>query len=256
MKLSDLEFQELRRLIQKLCGIWLGEDKMYLIRTRFEPVLHKHKLVSYSELLLRAKTGNALRLQEELVEAITTNETSFNRDSHPFEELRRAILPELIQLRFDRQRAAGLPFGKLRLWSAAASTGQEAYSLGIAILSFIDFQTRDGAQKFMVGPDNFYILGTDISNDALAIAKSGKYYGWELERGLSPEAKQCYFDEKGGVHEIKPALRNFIEFQRLNIVQPWLDPSLFDMILCRNLLTLLCMNIKQKIRSIPPKIYS
>ena len=115
MNLSDQEFNDIRLLVQRLSGIWLGEDKQYLIRSRLEPVLRQNKLSSYAELVLRSAGMAGLALQEEIIEAITTKETSFNRDGHPFEEFRRALLPELIRNKFDRQRSIGLPFGKLRI---------------------------------------------------------------------------------------------------------------------------------------------
>jgi chemotaxis protein methyltransferase CheR len=131
MKLSDQEFQEIRLLIQSLCGIWLGDDKRYLVRTRLESLLNRNQLANYAELIQLASAPSNIRLQDEIIEAMTTNETSFNRDGHPFEALRRSILPQLIANRLARQRKIGLPFGTLRMWSAGSSTGQEAYSLAM-----------------------------------------------------------------------------------------------------------------------------
>lgn len=236
MKLSDQEFRDLRLLIQRLCGIWLGDDKKYLIQSRLEPVLHQKKLHSYADLATEAADARGALLQTDIIEAITTKETSFNRDCHPFEEFRKVILPLLIQTRADRQRTASLPFGKLRIWSAAASTGQEAYSLAIAILEFIKTQHRLGSDRFLVGPENFQILGTDISADALKVAKTGQYNARDLERGLDAESKRLYFVESDGQYEAIPPLKNMIEFQRLNLVQPTTDMSCFEVVLCRNLL--------------------
>jgi chemotaxis protein methyltransferase CheR len=236
MKLSDQEFRDLRLLIQRLCGIWLGDDKKYLIQSRLEPVLHRKKLHSYADLATKAADARGALLQTDIIEAITTKETSFNRDCHPFEEFRKTILPLLIQTRADRQRTASLPFGKLRIWSAAASTGQEAYSLAIAVLEFIKTQHRLGSDRFLVGPENFQILGTDISADALKVAKTGQYNARDLERGLDAESKRLYFVESDGQYEAIPPLKNMIEFQRLNLVQPTTDMSCFEVVLCRNLL--------------------
>ena len=235
MKLSDQEFDDLRRLIQKLCGICLGDDKQYLIRDRLESVLVRNQLSSYGDLVQRVAVGDA-RLSDEIIEAITTNETSFNRDGYPFDELRRTILPMLIQTRMERQRASGLPFGRIRIWSAAASTGQEAYSVGIAILEYIDSQLRDASNRFLVGPESFLVVGTDISIDALQVAKEGKYKAWEVDRGLSLVAKKKYFAEHDGNFQVVKPLRSLVDFHRLNLVQPTTDASPFDLILCRNLL--------------------
>lgn len=236
MKLSDQEFRDLRLLIQRLCGIWLGDDKKYLVQSRLEPVLHHKKLHSYAELVTKAVDVRGSLLQTDIVEAITTKETSFNRDSHPFEEFRKTVLPQLIRNRLDRQMAVGLPFGKLRIWSAAASTGQEAYSLAIAILEFIKTQPLSPGDRFTVRPDNFQILGTDISADALQVAKTGQYNARELDRGMDADSKRLYFVEGSGRFEVIPSLKNMVEFQRLNLVQPMTDMSCFDVILCRNLL--------------------
>lgn len=236
MKLSDQEFRDLRLLIQRLCGICLGDDKKYLVQSRLEPVLHHKKLHSYAELVTKAADARGALLQTDIIEAITTKETSFNRDSHPFDEFRKAILPQMIQARADRQRNASLPFGKLRIWSAAASTGQEAYSLAIAIQEFIKTQPRSGSDRFLVGPENFQILGTDISAEALRVAKAGQYNARDLDRGLDAESKRLYFVENKGLYEAIPAIKNLVEFQRLNLVQPMTDLSCFDVILCRNLL--------------------
>jgi chemotaxis protein methyltransferase CheR len=236
MNLSDLEFSEMRRLIQTLCGIWLGNDKKYLVRTRLEPVLVSNQLASYSELIRLASLPTNLRLQDELIEAITTNETSFYRDGHPFEEFRQRMLPELIAIRSDRQRRLGLPFGKLRIWSAAASTGQEAYSLGILILEYLQSQSRNAKQGFLAAPDNFSILATDISSQALRVAKNGVYVARDLDRGLPLELRQKYFIHHQGRFTISPMVKSMIEFQRLNLVKPFSDMNGFDAILCRNLL--------------------
>ncbi len=236
MNLSDQEFKDLCRLIKDLCGIWLGEDKRYLVQSRLEPVLHVNGLSAYAELAARASSPMGMKLQNEVVEAITTKETSFNRDGHPFEEIRKSILPLLIQARLARQIATGLPFGKLRIWSAAASTGQEAYSLGIAILEFIREQPKTAANRFLVGPENFHILGTDISERALRIARLGRYNARDIERGTDNDTKKKYFVERSDEFEVTQNLRNLVEFQCLNLIRPLVDASCFELILCRNLL--------------------
>ena len=236
MKLSEQEFTDLRGLIQGLCGICLGDDKRYLIQSRLEPLLHRNKLGSYAELVVRTTGTIGIRMQDEVVEAITTKETSFNRDGHPFDEFRRSMLPLLIQTRMNRQRVAGLPFGKLRIWSAATSTGQEAYSLAIAILELIRTQPKTAADRFLVGPENFNILGTDISSESLRIAVEGQYYARELERGIDGDSKRTYFMEQNGSYAVNPLLKTLVDFQRINLVQPIKNLTCFDMVLCRNLL--------------------
>ena len=236
MNLSDTEFNEIRRLVKRLCGIWLTDDKEYLIRTRFESVLLHNNLSSFAEFIQAASNPTNLRLHDEIIEAITTKETSFNRDGHPFDEFRRTILPNLIVTRLERQRLAGLPFGKMRIWSAAASTGQEAYSLAIAILEYVETQTSKKTNGFLVNVDNFSIVGTDISTKAIRIAKEGCYHGHELNRGLSIDSKQRYFREHHGKFTIEPEAKNMVEFRRINLVNSFADMNGNDLILCRNLL--------------------
>ena len=115
MKVSEQEFLDLCRVIHRATGILLADDKQYLIESRLGPVLQKHDLDSYAALVGRVNAGSDV-LREELIEAITTKETSFNRDGHPFEAFRRSILPELIRNRYEQKSAAGFEFGTLRIW--------------------------------------------------------------------------------------------------------------------------------------------
>jgi chemotaxis protein methyltransferase CheR len=236
MNLSDKDFQDARQLVKDLCGIWLGQDKKYLIQSRLEPLLHRHKISTYADLVNRCTLPLGLRLQDEVVEAITTKETSFNRDGHPFEELRKTILPTLIQNRVERQRSLGLPFGKLRVWSAASSTGQEVYSTAIAIFEWINSQSKDEAGRRLLGTDNFQILGTDISNEAIRVAKEGVYAKRDLDRGADRESQLEYFVERNGNYEIVNSVKKIVEFRRVNLVKPLADTAIYELILCRNIL--------------------
>jgi len=247
MNLTEQEFKDIRLLVQRLSGIWLGEDKQYLIRSRLEPVLRNNKFSSYAELVLRASGPAGLALQEEIIEAITTKETSFNRDGHPFEEFRRTLLPELIRNKFERQRSIGLPFGKLRIWSSASSTGNEAYSLAMAILEYIELQPQAGLNPIRLTSESFHILASDISEQALQKAREGSYYEWELDRGLSNELKQKYFDKSDSCFTVKPAIRGMVEFKRLNLIKPFTDIGGFDLVLCRNLLIYFDQNMRREI---------
>lgn len=246
MNLTEQEFKDIRLLVQRLSGIWLGEDKQYLIRSRLEPVLRNNKLSSYAELVLRSSGPAGVALQEEIIEAITTKETSFNRDGHPFEEFRRTLLPELIRNKFERQRSIGLPFGKLRIWSSASSTGNEAYSLAMAILEYIELQSQNG-NPIRLSSDSFHILASDISEQALQKAREGIYYEWELDRGLSNELKEKYFERNDSCFTVKPAIRSMVEFKRLNLIKPFTDIGGFDLVLCRNLLIYFDQNTRRDI---------
>ena len=180
----------------------------------------------------RLKQPNSLLLQDQIVEAITTKETSFNRDGHPFEELRRSILPEAREST-DREGAATRSprSRRLRIWCAAVATGQEAYSVAMAVADFL--ASRPGLGLTL---DDFPILASDISRCSLRIAREGRYSSAELARGLSAEQRDRYFRQEKGGWVVDASLRRMIEFRRLNLVQPLPDLGTFDLILCRNLL--------------------
>jgi chemotaxis protein methyltransferase CheR len=231
MRLKHATFDDLRKAVHDLCGLVIADDKHYLIVSRLEPILKRNGLHSYESLVEALGQPGSLPLREEVVEAITTKETSFNRDGHPFEELRRAILPELAGRALERRAAARLPSPKTRTWCAAVATGQEAYSVAMAVSDFL--ASRPGLGLTV---DDFPILATDISQSALAAAREGRYTTTELSRGVSPEQRARYFRHTHGRWVVDDALRRTIEFRRLNLVQPLPNLGTFDLILCRNFL--------------------
>ncbi|MGC8639243.1 MAG: CheR family methyltransferase [Isosphaeraceae bacterium] len=248
MHLSPSTFDNIRKAIHGLCGIVLADDKQYLVVTRLEPVLKRNGLHSYESFVQALQHPDALELREQLIEAITTRETSFNRDGHPFEELRRLILPELASRLLERRAAHNLLVQKARLWCAATATGQEAYSVAMAVHDFLASRPSLGLQL-----DDFPILASDISMEALAVAREGRYSGAELSRGMTEGQRDRFFrrDDRGWV--VNPSLRRAIEFRRLNLVQPLPNLGTFDLILCRNFLIYLddptrrrlCRNLHQ-----------
>jgi chemotaxis protein methyltransferase CheR len=177
------------------------------------------------------KQSNSQLLQEQLIEAITTKETSFNRDGHPFEGLRRSILPELANQLLGK-RAATRPLNqKARIWCTAVATGQEAYSVAMTVSDFL--ASRPGLGLSL---DDFPILASDISQAALATAREGRYSSSDLSRGISAEQRERYFRRDSGGWVVDASLRRAIEFRRLNLVQPLPNLGTFDLILCRNFL--------------------
>jgi len=231
MQLSHEAFLAICRIVHDLCGIVIASDKQYLIKSRLEPVLHKNHLPSYEALVERLKLPNSLTIQDQIVEAITTKETSFNRDSHPFEELKRSILPELAARLVERKISTGLAYPRCRIWCAAVATGQEAYSLAMTISDFVAARPMGG-----LSIDDFPILATDISQQALAVARDGQYTAAELGRGIGAEQREKYLKPKDGAWVIQPAIRRMVEFRRINLVHPLPDLGTFDLILCRNIL--------------------
>ena len=152
------------------------------------------------------------------------------------ETFRDFLLPDLIANRISRQRAAGLPFGKLRLWSSAASTGQEAYSLAMVISDFLQTQPTITSKANPLKFENFSILGTDISAQAIEYASKGIYSVRELERGLTVDQKRKYFLESHGNFTVHSQIKGMVEFKRMDLTKPFVDANSVDFILCRNLL--------------------
>ena len=231
MKLSVDEFNQIRKFVQETSGLALTADKEYLVRTRLEPVATRHRLTSFEEVVRKLQESNNTLFREEVIDAMTTNETSFNRDGHPFDELRRSILPRLLRILQDRKTNSGIPFPRIRFWSVAASTGQEPYSIAMAILDFLAANPGTGWTA-----EHFWILGTDISDRALKVARAGLYSDWDVERGVTPQQKSKYFLPRGNQWLISPTVRKMVEFRKLNVLQSVSDLSGFDMIFCRNLL--------------------
>ena len=209
-------FAEIATLVKLRSGLALGPEKAYLVESRLAALTSRLGLRDYAALIPRLRTDRAL--QDEVVEALTTNETLFFRDTKPFEHLRLRALPRL-----HAERPPGMP---LRIWSAAASTGQEAYSLAMLISEMGPALKGRAVQ----------ILGTDIARSTLVRAREGSYTQFEVQRGLPARMLVKYFTkESDGWRLIKP-IRDMAEFKEWNLL---CDPSplgRFDVIFCRNVL--------------------
>jgi chemotaxis protein methyltransferase CheR len=228
MELTRAAFDDLRRAIHRLCGIVLSEEKEYLIRHRLEPVVRRCGCHSFDEFRAKLVGNDAVLLQDAIIEAITTQETAFFRDRHPFDALRQQILPKLVQ---TRRAAPGTPRRPIRIWCAGAATGQEPYSLAILIHELADVPQSGGPK-----PEEFSILATDVSGEALAVAKAGAYERRQIDRGLSAGQIHKYFEHCADRWVARPMLRKLVEFRRVNLIQPFGNLGTFDVILCRNVL--------------------
>jgi chemotaxis protein methyltransferase CheR len=222
MDLAPTTFVRLTELIHRLCGLVIPTEKAYLIRHRLEPVLEEHGLRDFEEMIRRLGSAEGAALHEPIIEAITTKETSFFRDGHPFETIRRDLLPPL-----GERAQRGEP---VRLWSAAASTGQEAYSLAMLILDYV----RSRGQAAPVTA--FAVLATDISTTALATGAAGEYPERDVVRGVTPQMRSRHFDKRGDTFVVREAVRRLVEFRRVNLTRPLTGLGMFDGILFRNLL--------------------
>ena len=221
--ISSEEFKQFARYILDISGIALDVGKEYLLETRLGPVLARLGCRSYAELLQKAKTDYNKALENEIIDAISTNETYFFRDKAPFQLLQHKILPDLIDKR-SRQYPGRKP--AIRLWSAANSTGQEIYSIAMILV------------EMGITPENYNIklFGTDISDAAIAKASYGLYNKFEAARGLEPSRLHRYFTPQENGYKIKDQLRVMAQFKKMNLMQPFPGIGKFDIILCRNVM--------------------
>ncbi len=222
MAVSLDELRVWARYIYSITGISLDDTKGYLVETRLAGLMRETGSAGYSELLHKVKADATQTLRRKVVDAVTTGETSFFRDTSPFDLLQHKVLPELI----DRRRktfGAGrtLP---IRIWSAACSTGQELYSTAIVL-------------KELLGTFSGYdirLLGTDISDKAVAAASRGYFNKLELERGMPADKLARYFITENGMWKVRDELRALATFRILNLLEPLSFPVKHDIIFCRN----------------------
>ncbi len=207
--------------IKNICGNSHDASKAYLIETRLAPLLQETGSVSWIQLFTKVKSDPTGTLKKKVINLITTNETSFFRDTSPFELLQYKIIPDLIDSKKKQNSGAVIP---IRIWSAACSTGQEVYS------TIIVFRELLGDLK---GYD-IRILGTDISDKVMAAASYAKYSKMELERGLTQNKISKYFVQDGSMWRIRDEIRAMATFKTMNLLEPFVFPYKFDIILCRN----------------------
>jgi chemotaxis protein methyltransferase CheR len=199
-----------------MSGIVLEDDKQYLIEARLLPIVRENNLRSLNSLCQQLTLTGSQRLARQVVEAMTTNETLFFRDPAMFEALRTHVLPRLLAAVRGRRR--------LRIWSAAASTGQEAYSVAIMLL------------EMGLTSDEVEIVGTDLSERVLERARLGRFIQFEVSRGLSPERLAQYFDRVELDWQIKNCVRDMVRFQPLDLRHNLKAVEGCDLVLCRNVL--------------------
>ena len=221
--ISPEEYEEFRQCLQDACGILLGDNKHYLVQSRLGKMMNDASVASLGDLVVqlrRDRPGGSLR--ERVIEAMTTNETFWFRDSHPFTILSEHILPDCVK---RKQRS-------LRIWSAACSTGQEPYSVSITVQEFL---TRNPGSI-----SDAQIVATDISPAVLAEAKTGYYDAMAVARGLPPEIKERYFQKDRNHWEerwqVRADIRKRVRFTNGNLLASYASLGRFDIILCRNVL--------------------
>ncbi len=236
VSLSDMEFQLFKRFIKEKCGIEITEEKAYLIESRLTKILVDSKLSSFGDLYNHIRYSNDDSLVGKLIDAITTNETLWFRDKTPWSVLEEIYLPKYINMLRTGERTM------IRIWSAATSTGQEAYSTAICIHNYLKTRfIKDVSLK------QFEILGTDISQLVLRVAKNGRYDNISIKRGLDKTLRDRYFTDSGNVWEISEEIKNAVSFKQFNLQNTFTQLGKFDIIFCRYVLIYFSNELKSEI---------
>lgn len=233
IKITPPELKILAQYIQQISGIYLDQSKSYLFETRLSSLVEKNGCSSFDEFCRKAKHDSSKRIEKEIINAITTNETLFFRDKGPFELLQHKILPELI----DARSTGTGTTTRIKIWSAASSTGQELYSIAIVLKELLKNDPKY----------SFSLLGTDISDSAITQASYGKYNRFEIERGLDRSYLQKYFTLFGDSWKVKDELRAMVNFRKLNLMQPITALGKFDIIFCRNVAIYFTLDDRKKL---------
>lgn len=225
--LSPDNYSFLQQYIYRESGIVIDEGKGYLLESRLTPIVKAEKLSTLNDLcrLLRATASPALKAK--VVESLTTNETLFFRDSNVFDALDKIVIPKLIEAKKDSKR--------ISIWSAAASTGQEAYSLAIML-----------AERGLAGW-TIQVLGTDLNQQVLDKASEARYLQIEVNRGLPAKYLVKYFTRVGLDWQLSPAIRSMVKFRQLDLRSSLRGMGPFDLVFCRNVLIYFDVETKKKI---------
>jgi chemotaxis protein methyltransferase CheR len=215
---TPLDYEFLCKCLKDRSGLVLSGDKQYLVESRLLPVARRADLASLGELVCALRRGNAEALMTAVVEAMMTNESLFFRDKTPFEHFRDTIMPALVAARRGSR--------SIRIWCAASSSGQEPYSLAMALKEM----AADLADW------RIELLATDISNEVLGRARHGLYSQFEVQRGLPIKLLIRYFAQVGEAWQIAPEIRDMVKFRQLNLLADFSHLGTFDLIFCRNVL--------------------
>ncbi len=212
---DDVDF--IAKMLKQESGLIITPDKSYLLESRLMPVARKNGLKGLDELIVKLRGGDKT-VKTEIVEAMTTNESFFFRDTKPFDLFRDHVLPHLMATRGDKKT--------FRVWCAAASSGQEPYSLAITL-------KEQGAK---LAGWRYEIIATDISHDILDKAKNGVYSQFEVQRGLPIALLVKYFQKHEEQWQIKPEIRSMIDYRFFNLLEDPAKLGKFDVVFCRNVL--------------------
>ncbi len=216
--MTPLDYDFLRTCLKTRSGLVLSADKQYLVESRLLPVARKAGLANLGELVTALKLAQDAGLMTAVVEAMTTNESFFFRDKTPFEHFRLTIMPALL--------AARRPTRSIRIWCAAAATGQEPYSLAMCLKEI----------EAEIAGWRIELFATDLSGEVLEKARSGLYTQFEVQRGLPIQLLIKHFSQTGELWQIAPEIRAMVRYRQLNLLADFTQLGAFDLIFCRNVL--------------------
>ena len=231
MGISNEGFDFVRKLVHSQSGVVLEVGKEYLVEARLQPLAHSEGLPSVQTLIDRLRLSSVNGLLPRVVEALTTNETFFFRDVRPFEELRRLVLPQVIEKRRAERRIA--------IWSGACSTGQEPYSVAMMLKEHFPELAGWSCQ----------LMASDIAADIMARARAGRYSQLEVSRGLPAHYLVKYFQKHGVEWHLVDDIRRKVEFFEVNLTKPWPLLPRMDIIMMRNVLIYFDLETKKRIFS-------
>jgi len=227
--LTNNAFETLAALLKARSGLIIGQDKVYLLETRLGRLIKREKLADLNALAECLRRPAAEMLVRDVVEAMTTNESFFFRDDKPFAHFRTQALSRLL--------AARSPGAPLRVWSAASSSGQEAYSLAMIVAE----------SQAMLGGRKVEIIGTDIAREQLARARDGLYTQFEVQRGLPVQMLMRYFKKEDANWRIAEQIRAMAQFKEWNLLGDLRPLGRFDIVFCRNVLIYFDQDTKKRV---------
>jgi len=229
MSISREGFDYVRKLVHSQSGVVLEAGKEYLVEARLQPLAQTEGLPSVQTLIERLRGSSVTGLLQRVVEAMTTNETFFFRDLQPFEQLRRVVLPQVIEKRRAERR--------ITIWSGACSTGQEPYSIAMMIKEHFPELLGWSCR----------LMASDIAADIMARARLGRYSQIEISRGLPAHYLVKYFQKHGAEWHLNEDIRRKVEFFEFNLTKPWPALPRMDIIMMRNVLIYFDLETKKQI---------
>ncbi len=223
VKIDKVEFKLMSDYIEQSCGIRVTEEKMYLVETRLTTLMVENGCTNFRDFYVKSLADTTKKLRDKIIDAMTTNETLWFRDTGPYHIFQTVVLPA-----FAEEFRAG-KLSKLRIWSAASSTGQEPYSISMSVME----HARLGGP---VKPSMVEILATDISPTVLYIAQAGRYDNLVIGRGLGEEMRNRYFKQDGKVWVLSDDVKKQVTFKKYNLQESFASLGKFDVVFCRNVL--------------------